>query len=81
MPGGAKTDSEYKRLQRFFSGYNFSMDDIAKLIVRFLPIRDEKWYLSMDRTNWKSGKLNINPPALGIVHPGVAFLIIWTAFS
>jgi len=29
MPGGAKTDSKYKRLQRFFSGYNFSMDDIA----------------------------------------------------
>ena len=81
MPGGAKTDSKYKRLQRFFSGYNFSMDDIAKLIVRFLPIRDEKWYLSMDRTNWKSGKLNINPLVLGIVHLGVAFLIIWTAFS
>jgi len=81
MPGIAKTDSKYKRLQRFFSGFNFSMDDIAKLIVRFLPIRDEKWYLSMDRTNWKLGKLNINPLVLGIVHLGVAFPIIWTTFS
>ncbi len=81
MPGKAKTSSKYKRLQRFFSGFNFSMEGIAKLIVRFLPISDEKWDLSMDRTNWKLGKLNINPLVLGIVHLGVAFPIIWTTFS
>ncbi len=81
MPGKAKTDSKYKRLQRFFAGFNFCMDSIAKLIVRFLPIRDGKWDLSMDRSNWKLGKLNINPLVLGIVHLGYAFPIIWTAFS
>jgi hypothetical protein len=81
MPGSAKTDSKYKRLQRFFAGFDFSMDDIAELIVRFFPIRDEKWDLSMDRTNWKSGKLNINPLVLGIIHLGCAFPVIWTTFS
>ncbi len=81
MPGSAKTDSKYKRLQRFFAKFDFSMDDIAKLIVRFLPMRDEKWDLSMDRTNWKLGKLNINPLALGIVHLGCAFPILWMTFS
>ncbi len=81
MPGKAKTSSKYKRLQRFFAGFDFSMDDIAKLIVRFLPIRDEKWDLSMDRTNWKLGKQNINPLVLGIVRQGVAFPIIWMTFS
>jgi len=81
MPGKAKTRSKYKRLQRFFAGYDFSMDNIARLIVRFLPIRDERWDLSMDRTNWKLGKLNINPLVLGIVHIGIAFPIIWTTFS
>ena len=81
MPGRAKTDSKYKRLQRFFSGFNFSMESIAKLIVRFLPICDEKWDLSMDRTNWKLGKKNINPLVLGIVYLGVAFPIIWMTFS
>jgi hypothetical protein len=35
----------------------------------------------MDRTNWKSGKKNINPLVLGIVHPGVAFPILWTTFT
>ncbi len=29
MPGKAKTDSKYKRLQRFFAGFNFCMDSIA----------------------------------------------------
>ncbi len=81
MPGKVKTDSKYKRLQRFFAKYDFSMDSIAWLIVRFLPIRDEKWDLSMDRTNWKLGKKNINPLVLGIVFLGVAFLIIWMTFS
>jgi len=81
MPGKAKTDSKYKRLQRFFAGFDMCMESIAKLIVRFLPIRDEKWDLSMDRTNWKLGKLNINPLVLGIVHMGCAFPIIWTTFS
>ncbi len=81
MPGKAKVSSKYKRLQRFFANFEFSMEGIARLIVRFLPIRDEKWDLSMDRTNWKSGKQNINPLVLGIVHIGVAFPIIWMTFS
>ena len=81
MPGRAWTESKYKRLQRFFARFDFSMDSIATLIVRFLPINDEIWDLSMDRTNWKLGKLNINPLVLGIVHLGVAFPIIWTTFS
>jgi len=81
MPGKAKPESKYKRLQRFFSGFEFSMDDIAKLIVQFLLICNEKWNLSMDRTNWKLGKKNINPLVLGIVFLGVAFPILWITFS
>ena len=81
MPGKAKADSKYKRLQRFFAKFNFSMDDIAKLIVRFLPICDEKRNMSMDRTNWKLGKLNINPLILGIVHSGCSFPIFRITFS
>jgi len=29
MPGKAETDSKYKRLQRFFAGFDFSMEGIA----------------------------------------------------
>ncbi len=74
MPGRAWTDSKYKRQRRFFAGFDFYMDDIAWLIVRFLPVRDKKQDLSMDRTDWKLGKLNINPQVPGIVH-------IWGALS
>ena len=81
MPGRVKTESKYKRLQRFFSGFDFTLDDVSKLIVRFLPVSGEKWDLSMDRTNWKLGKKNINPLVLGIVHPGAAFPVIWKTFS
>lgn len=81
MPGRAKTDSKYKRLQRFFAGFDFSTDDITILIVRLLSISDKKRDLSTDRTNWKSGKKNINPLVLGIVHLGTAFPIIRTTLS
>ncbi len=81
MPGKAKTSSKYKRLQRFFSGFNFSMEGIAELIVRFFPMSGDKWDLSMDRTNWKLGKRNINPLILGIVYLGAAFPIIWITFA
>jgi len=33
MPGRAKTDLKYKRLQRFVANFDFSMNDIARLIV------------------------------------------------
>ncbi len=29
MPGKAKTDSKYKRLQRFFAGFDMCMESIA----------------------------------------------------
>jgi len=81
MPGLAKIDSKYRRLRRFFADFNFSMDKIAKLIVYLLPINGEKWNLSMDRTNWKLGKQNINPLVLGIVHLCTAFPVLWITFS
>ncbi len=81
IPGKAKTDSKYKRLQRFFAGFDMCMESIAKLIVQLLPICDEEWDMSADRTNWKLGRLNINPLVLGIVHLGIAFPILWTTFS
>ena len=81
IPGKAKKESKYRRLRRFFANFEFSMDEIAVLIVRFLPNIGEAWDISMDRTNWKLGKQNINPLVLGIVHLGVAFPLLWVTFS
>jgi len=40
-----------------------------------LPL--EKLILSMDRTNWKLGKKNINILTVGVVYKGACFPIIW----
>ena len=78
FPGKAKKDSKYRRIQRFFESVSFDDALIAKLIVKFLGIKDKLWTLTIDRTNWKFGKLNINILTLGIAHLGVAFPILWT---
>lgn len=77
LPGKSLKDSKYKRIQRFFKNFILDMDLMAKFIVELLPVKQESWALSMDRTNWKFGKININILTLGIAHEGVAFPIIW----
>lgn len=75
FPGDAKPASHYKRLQRFFRLFKFNQKVIANLIINFLPL--EKLILSMDRTNWKLGKKNINILVVGVVYKGMCFPIIW----
>lgn len=77
----AKNASKYKRIQRFFRNFKIDFPHIAELITQLLPIKGEKWILSMDRTNWKLGKLNINILFIGIVYKGVAFPILWVTLS
>ena len=78
--GKAKSASKYKRIQRFFRSFEFDFSQISKLIVQFLP-ESENWILSMDRTNWKLGKLNINILVVGIVYKSIAFPIVWISLS
>lgn len=72
----AKKDSHYKRLQRFFRFFSLDFIMIAKFIAELLPIK-RLWTLTIDRTNWKFGKLNINILTLGVAYKGIAFPIIW----
>ena len=78
--GKAKTASKYKRIQRFFSSFEIDFSQMSKLIVQFLP-DTESWILSMDRTNWKLGKLNINILVVGIVYKAIAFPIVWVSLN
>lgn len=78
LSGRAKVDSNYKRLQRFFRGFAVEQAVIARLVIRLLPIREEQWYLTMDRTNWKFGRLHINILLLGVAYQGIAFPLFWT---
>jgi hypothetical protein len=75
FPGKTKVDSHYRRLQRFFQNFRFNQFIVAQIIISFLPL--DKFILSMDRTNWKFGKVDINILTVGIVYKGICFPIIW----
>ena len=52
------------------------LDDIACLVASLLPT-NEKWILTIDRTDWKFGQTPINLLVLGISYKSAAFSIIW----
>lgn len=73
----AKKLSRYRRMQRFFAWFVIDYDIIASFIFRLLFVAGGKWVLTMDRTNWKWGKSNINILTLGIAYKGTAIPIYW----
>lgn len=75
----AKVDSSssLRRIQRFFAHYTLDSDYVARLIFGLLP-NQGKLILSMDRTNWKFGRTDINILMLGIVYNGVAFPLLFS---
>ena len=71
-----KTDSNYKRLQRFFKDFELDYSAIAKIVVALMEI-PQPWVLSTDRTEWSFGKTRFNILMLGVVHDGVAYPLLW----
>jgi len=65
----------YRRLSRFFQYFRFEKRLMAKLLSSFLP--KGQWVLSMDRTNWKFGKVHINILMLSVAYKGMAVPIVW----
>jgi len=76
MEGTAKVESNYRRIQRLFKGQVIDYKVTAKLLSSILP-NDEKWVLTMDRTNWKLGKSNVNLLVLGVAYKGMAIPLLW----
>lgn len=67
-------ETRYKQIQRFFRNFRFDEVLLAKFIAWFLW--DWPYILSMDRTNRKYGKVDINILTIGIVYKGVAFPVL-----
>ena len=76
MEGKAKVESNYRRIQRLFKEQTIDYKVTAKLLSSVLP-NDAKWVLTMDRTNWKLGKSNINLLVLGVAYKGMAIPLLW----
>lgn len=68
--------SNLRRIHRFFASFALDGHLIARLLFKMLPFQ-EKYALSLDRTNWKFGRTNINILVLAVIYKGVAMPILW----
>jgi len=55
---GVELDSHIRKAERFFKEYRLDYVQLAVLLLCFLP--PGQLHISIDRTNWKFGKQNIN---------------------
>lgn len=76
-PARAKVVSTYRRLQRFFQHVTLH-DDWSVGIVVALIGNPDRWYLCLDRTNWKIGKSDVNVLVLAVVTERYRVPLMWT---
>ena len=70
------TESNEKRIKRFFGTVNLEGECFARLMLALLPIRDGL-VLTLDRTTWELGGVCINILMLGVAYKGLAFPLLW----
>jgi len=76
IEGEAETMSNYRRIQRLFKDQDFDYNNTARMLAGILP-NNEKWTLTLDRTNWKIGKKNVNILVLAVAYKGMAIPLFW----
>ena len=77
LPITCLPQSFYRRIQRFFADRYFDYRQISQLIFNIFSF--DKVQLTLDRTNWKWGKRDINILMLAIVYRGIAIPISGSA--
>ena len=75
--GKVNPDSNLRRIQRFFAEFEFDDRMFSKIIFSLLPI-EPPYRLSLDRTNWKFGKSDINILMISMCYFGMSIPILWT---
>lgn len=78
FPSDALADSRYRRIQRFIHGYEIDFDAVAGFIMTLFTFFNGDYYLTIDRTNWKWGKKDINILMLAVAYKGIAIPVYWT---
>lgn len=72
----ASRESCFRRIQRFMSQMVLDLDAVAGYLKSRIP-SDGPYTLTMDRTNWKFGEVNINALVLGIAYDHMSFPILF----
>lgn len=76
LNGRVQEESNYRRIQRFFSGFDFDADAFARLLLCLAP--QERLLVILDRTQWQFGKQDLNILMLAVAHQGMALPILWS---
>ena len=76
LSGDSTQGSKAKRIYRLFKEQEFNVKVFAELLSQFCP--QEKWLLTLDRTNWESGPNAINIMALCVVIGSVSLPLFIT---
>jgi Transposase DDE domain len=80
-PSQAEPDSRYRRMQRFIHDYPVNFDTVAWFMMKLFNFLNERFYLTLDRTNWQWGEMNINILVLALVYKGAAIPIYWLVLN
>ena len=80
FPCGAKIESSYRRIQRFFQHTDLGQDWAAPLLVKMTGI-GPIWHLCLDRTNWKVGQNHVNFLVLAITTRRHRIPLMWTVLD
>lgn len=79
--GKAKSDSSFRRLQRFLAELSLPQADIARLNVKIMGLDKKPLTLIFDRTNWKFGNHHINILFLCVALKGLAVPLFFKFLS
>lgn len=75
-----RSASNYRRIQRFLSGFALEGDACARLLLSLVP-SGGPFLVILDRTNWQFGTRDLNILLLAVAHRGIAFPILWTVLE
>lgn len=81
VPSTAKHDSNIRRIHRFISEVRFDYNLFAVFIFKLFNFAEQAIFLSIDRTNWKWGKCNINYLVLAVVYKSSAIPVLWLVLN
>lgn len=80
MESCAKSESNYKRIQRFLRSFRWRRSGFEKFQLELLEITDQMDVL-IDRTEWKFGRVWINILMVSVYYRGLSIPISWKVFS
>lgn len=81
MPSETLIASRYKRVKRFFAGFELDFTCISRWIYSLFFSSKQPIYLAIDRTNWYWGKAKINIFMLSVCYEGIAIPLFWTLLN